>query len=121
MQEEATQFKRELLEERSKLSALQVAEKASKAAAERAEKDLQSLRARTTEQLSDANANKGELWKQMMQAKDQAMQDRMGLAAQLADVQTALEAANARCDHEQGISSMLKGDKDKLKDKVPSP
>lgn len=118
VQDEAAHYKRELLEERSKSKALQVAEKSSKAAAERAEGELRSLRERTAEQLSDANANKGELWKQMMQTKDLADKERKGLADKLTDAQSALEAANARCDHGQGLSSMLEVEKDKMKHKV---
>jgi hypothetical protein len=87
-------------------------------AAERAEEELRSLKARTAVELSDAKSNRGELWKQMMQTKDQADKERKGLVDKLDDAQAALEAANSRCDAEKGLARMLELEKDKLKKKV---
>jgi hypothetical protein len=118
VQAESAQFKRDLLEERSKSQKLLAADKASKVAAERAEAELRKLRERTAEQLTDANNNKGELWKQMMQTKEQADRERKGLVEQLDDAKAALEAANARCDNEKSRSSMLQFDMEKMKKNV---
>lgn len=111
-------LKRDLLEERCKATQLQASEKASKAAAERAESELASLREGTAKQLSDANANKGELWKQMMHHKDQADKERKGLFDQLTDAQSALEAIQLKYETERGRASMLEDDKVKLKKQV---
>lgn len=118
MQGEALQYKRELLEERSKSKALQVADKASKAAAERAEEELHSLRKQNAAQLNDAKDNKGELWKQMMQTKEQSEKKHKNLTEQLTDTQSALEAANSRCQNAVGHASMLEGEKINIKSKV---
>jgi hypothetical protein len=84
----------------------------------RAEEEIRALKAHSAEELSTAKTNRGELWKQMMQRKAQADEERKGLVDKLDDANNALEAANSRCEAEKGRANMLEHEKDKIKKKV---
>lgn len=118
MQADASRYKKELLVEQARVAALECSEKTSKQAMDRAQEELQALRARTSAQLNDAVANKGEIWKQMMQAKQEAGNEKRELQDKLSALEADLEAANTRCDVQAREMQMLISDKSTAQTRV---